>query len=107
MQGKSKNLPVSSTIGLHCYGAPRQDDYMWMSQYKTFGSSGILMADLSEQLYRCSLQLRLDRGTAPPPSPSHKPSTARRRADVRATAEGLSGSYGEISNSPEIRAFSR
>ena len=42
--------------------------------------------------YRSRLPLRLDRGTAPPPSPSHQPSTAGRKADVRAMAEGLGGS---------------
>ena len=36
------------------------------------------------------LQLRLDRGGPPlAPLPSHQPSTAGRRADARATAEGL------------------
>ena len=39
-------------------------------------------------------QLRLDRGGPPlAPLPSHQPSTAGRRADVRATAEGLTNSY--------------
>jgi len=61
----------------------------------------------SGQLYRYGLQIRLDRGAAPPPSPSHKPSTTGRRADVRATAEGLSGTISKISKIPEIRVCSQ
>jgi len=47
-------------------------------------SSDILVADFSGQLYRCGLQLRLDREAAPPPTPNR----ARKEAFRLALAPG-------------------